>query len=196
MSLCCYLDNMVILIMIRGMNLGTNLQTKKNISLLINNLKSVMGRSINGTPLKSIVSIVLSLIFTSVFAVGYAVVQRFHVFFVTGLFMGTIITIISITQLVTFTKKVKNVNAIIDGSLNFVSCPAYWSSISQSGNVSCSNNFKNLRFGTRTNTSDPPSSVSDTVTFALNDFNKLPRDEQCNKYPDIAWVERENRCML
>lgn len=151
-----------------------------------------MGRSINGTPLKSILSIVLSLIFTSTFAVGYAVIQTFHVFFITGLLMGVIITIISITQLVTFTNRVKKVNDVIDGSLNFTSCPEYWSSISQSGSVSCSNNYKNLRFPTKVKESDAES--QDTVSFSLSEFNKLSRDEQCRHYPNTAWVEKENKC--
>jgi hypothetical protein len=151
-----------------------------------------MGRSIKGTPLRSILSIVLSLIFTATFAVGYAVIQTFHVFFITGLFMGVIITIISITQLVTFTKRVKQVNEVIDGSLNFVSCPEYWTNISQSGSISCSNTYKNLRFTTKVAESD--AEHQDTVSFSLNDFNKLSRDEQCRHYPNTAWVERENKC--
>lgn len=153
-----------------------------------------MGAVINGTPVKSIIAIVLSLIFTAMFAVAYAVIQKFHVFFTTGLLMGCIITIISIVQLYTFMKKVKSVNETLDASLNYTTCPEYWTTVRNKDVVTCSNNFKNLRFASSGIGADGVRTDNAQISFSLKDFNAKDENSKCSDYPDIAWVERVNKC--
>lgn len=175
---------------------------------------------LRGVPLKSIVAIILSIVFLLVLGIAYMIMKEYHVFFTTGVILMTIICFISVSNLQTYRKDLEKVNEIKTSNIVFTTCPEYWTTTMDGKNLICTNRFGNLKIDKKYAEGETPADMAEIIdenaegltrrspdeiqvnnllkngVLHVETMNKLSIDEKCRsiKQNGVVWVEATNKC--
>ena len=133
-------------------------------------------------PYRSLISILIPLVFMFVFAIGMYVTRNFYIFFTSAIVCVTIVLVISVSKLYQFRKDRKVADDANMKNIEFVSCPDYWTTYRTPTSTTCANSFKGQRIGQTDQTLD------------LSTLNNLENSEKCDEASNYVWTEAENKC--